>query len=61
MNNNFSINEYVPNGYSSWTAYNRHTARMEKVKYWAQGFAGALVLLGAYAFNGFVDTVLFPM
>lgn len=61
MNNNFSINEYVPNGYSSWTAYNRHQARMEKVKYWAQVIAGAIVLLGAYAFNGFVDTALFPM
>lgn len=58
MNNAFSVNEYVPNGFTNWTAYNRHKARVEKVKYWMQGIAGAAVLFGAYAFNGFIDAML---
>lgn len=58
MNDIFTVNEYIPNGYSSWTSYNRHKAVVEKVKYWAQGLAGAFVLFGAYAFNGFIDNML---
>lgn len=52
------INEYVPKGYTNWTAYNRRKAFVEKVKYWMQGLAGAVVLFGAYAFNGFIDNIL---
>lgn len=58
MNNAFSVNEYVPNGFTNWTAYNHHKTIVEKVKYWMQGLAGAVVLLGAYAFNGYIDAVL---
>ena len=58
MNNSFSVNEYVPDGFTSWTAYNRHKAIVEKVKYWVQGLAGALILLGAYAVNGTIETML---
>lgn len=57
MANNFHFNEYIPNGYSSWTAYNRHKDRVAKVVYWAQGIAGALVLLGAFALDGYIETV----
>ena len=52
------IPELVPQGFTSWTAYYRHCERVEKVKYWVQGIAGAIVLLGAYAFNGYIDAML---
>ena len=55
--NNDFIAELVPQGFSSWTAYNRHKERVEKVKYWLQGTVGALVFLGVYALNGYIDYV----
>lgn len=55
---NSFIPELVPQGFRSWTAYNRHKERVEKVKYWAQGFLGAFVLILAYAVNGYIDMML---
>lgn len=55
---NAFIPELVPQGFRSWTAYNHHKERVEKVKYWAQGFLGAFVLILAYAVNGYIDMML---
>lgn len=55
---NSFIPELVPQGFRSWTAYNRHKERVEKIKYWAQGFLGAFVLILAYAVNGYIDMML---
>ena len=55
---NAFISELVPQGFRSWTAYNRHKERVEKVKYWAQGFLGAFVLILAYAVNGYIDMMM---
>lgn len=54
---NYFISELVPQGFTSWTAYYHHCERVEKVKYWLQGTVGALMLLGAYALNGYIDYV----
>lgn len=55
---NAFIPELVPQGFRSWTGYNRHKERVEKVKYWAQGFLGAFVLILAYSVNGYIDMML---
>ncbi len=52
---NYFVSELVPQGFNSWTAYYRHQERMEKVKYWAQGFLGAFILLIAYILNGYIN------
>ena len=54
---NSFIPELVPQGFSSWNAYYRHKEKVERVKYWLQGIAGALVFLGAYALNGYINYV----
>ena len=53
-----SVNEYIPKGYVNMTEYNRHKAFKEKVIYWIQGICGGIVLLGAYAVNGIIDSAL---
>jgi hypothetical protein len=55
---NSFIPELVPQGFHSWNAFYRHKERVEKIKYWAQGFLGAFVLLAAYALNGYIDMMM---
>lgn len=47
--------EYIPVGFSSWAVYNRHRELVDRVKYWASGIGGALLLLGGYALNSYID------
>lgn len=50
------MNEYIPSGYINMTAYNRRRAKIERVKYWASGILGAILLFSAYAIVGYIDT-----
>lgn len=54
---NRAVSELLPQRFSSWNAYYRYKERVEKVKYWVQGTVGALMLLGVYALNGYIDYV----
>lgn len=47
-----TMNEYIPNGYTNWTEYNRAMARKEKRNYILQGIVGMLVFFGAIALDG---------
>lgn len=46
------MNEYIPAGFNSWTAYNRHVKKVEKRKYILQGILGMVVFFGAIALDG---------
>ena len=50
--------QYVPQGMVSWSAYYRRQDRIVKVKQFVWGTLGALALLGAYAFNSYIDFLL---
>ena len=52
------MNEYIPNGYTNWTEYNRVHAKMEKVKNWLGAAMAALLLIGAFVGDGIIETVL---
>lgn len=49
------MNEYIPNGYTNWTEYNRAMARKEKRKYILQGVVGMVVLFGLIFLDGFIN------
>ena len=46
------INEILPNGYNSWTAYYRSKEKKEKRNYWLQGILGMVVFFGAIVLDG---------
>ena len=46
------MNEYIPNGYTNWTEYNRAMARKEKRKYILQGVIGMVAFFGLIALDG---------
>ena len=46
------MNEYIPNGYTNWTEYNRAQEKKAKRNYILQGIAGMLVFFGAIALDG---------
>lgn len=50
-----TMNEYIPNGYTNWTEYNRAMARKEKRKYILQGVVGMAVFFGLIFLDGFIN------
>lgn len=50
-----TMNEYIPNGYTNWTEYNRAMARKEKRKYILQGVVGMVVFFGLIFLDGFIN------
>ena len=50
-----TMNEYIPNGYTNWTEYNRSMARKEKRKYILQGVVGMVVFFGLIFLDGFIN------
>lgn len=50
-----TMNEYIPNGYTNWTEYNRAMARKEKRKYILQGIFGMVVFFGLIFLDGFIN------
>lgn len=50
-----TMNEYIPNGYTNWTEYNRAMARKEKRNYILQGVVGMVVLFGLIFLDGFIN------
>ncbi len=53
-----NFNEYVPNGQSSWTAYIRSGELKDSVKSWGGVILMTLLLLGAYALCGYIDSTV---
>jgi hypothetical protein len=49
------FNEYIPNGFSSWTEYNRAKERRENIKYWAEGIFGLVVITLAFVADGLIN------
>lgn len=43
------IREYKPEGFSNWTAYYQHKAKVEKLKQFGQYVLGVIVILGVVA------------
>ena len=50
-----TMNEYIPNGYTNWTEYNRAMARKEKRNYILQGVIGMVVFFGLIFLDGFIN------
>lgn len=50
-----TMNEYIPNGYTNWTEYNRAMARKEKRNYFLQGVVGMVVFFGLIFLDGFIN------
>lgn len=51
------MNEYIPNGFTNMTEYNRHNEKVAKVKYWIQGICGALIFAAGLIANAAVDVL----
>ena len=51
------MNEYIPNGFTNMTEYNRHNEKVAKIKYWVQGICGALLFVVCLAGNAAVDVL----
>ena len=43
------IREYKPEGFSSWTAYYQHKAKVSKIKQFGEYFLGVVLILGVIA------------
>lgn len=52
------MNEILPNGYNSWTAYYRAKEKKEKRNYILQGIGGMLVFLGAIVLDSVTSLYL---
>ena len=50
-----TMNEYIPNGYTNWTEYNRAMASKEKRNYIFQGIFGMVVFFGLIFLDGFIN------
>jgi hypothetical protein len=50
-----TMNEYIPNGYTNWTEYNRAMVRKEKRNYILQGVVGMVVFFGLIFLDGFIN------
>lgn len=48
------FNEYIPNGYKTWTEYNRAMERKEKRTYILQSIIGVVVFIGLMFFDSFI-------
>ncbi len=53
-----NFNEYVPNGQSSWVAHLRSEGMKDSVKSWGGVVLMTLLLLGAYALCGYIDSTV---
>lgn len=53
-----NFNEYVPNGQSSWAAHLRSEGMKDSIKSWGGVVLMTLLLLGAYALCGYIDSTV---
>jgi hypothetical protein len=49
------MNEYIPNGYTNWTEYNRAKEKKAKRNYILQGVIGMVVFFGLIFLDGFIN------
>lgn len=49
------IREYKPEGFSDWTAYYQHKAKVAKIKQFGEYFLLVLILLGASAVDSIIS------